>query len=221
MGAALARRECVHFVDDNGLHRPQRLPRARAEQQKQRLGRRDQYLRRRPQLPLTLALRRIAGAHSHGYAGEGAAAALRGAPDAGQRRAQVALDVVDERLERRDVEHAHAGLAARVGAGETVDGPQESGQRLAAAGRGHQQCVSAAADDRPAAALDLGGARKARVEPVLCGGAEHCAWTRGELPRTPAAGCWRIDAALSVPRPRPRAKRSPCSPASRQSRSQL
>ena len=58
-------------------------------------------------------------------------------PDAGQRRAQVALDVDGERLQRADVEHPAAAL--RLGgqrlAGQPVERPQERRERLAGAGR--------------------------------------------------------------------------------------
>ena len=63
------------------------------------------------------------------------AAAARRA-DAGERRAQVALDVVVERLERRDVEHAQALARLRH---EAVEEPQERGERLARARRRAQR----------------------------------------------------------------------------------
>ena len=72
-----------------------------------------------------------------------------------ERRAQVALDVVVERLERRDVEHAQALAGLRH---EAVEEPQERRQRLAGAGRGAQQRVLARRDRRPA--LGLRGRRR-------------------------------------------------------------
>ncbi len=68
-----------------------------------------------------------------------------GVADAGQRGAQVALDVDGERLERGDVEDPAALLLVlRRGVGEQpVDRPQEGAQRLARPGRGHDQRVPA------------------------------------------------------------------------------
>ena len=62
--------------------------------------------------------------------------------DAGERRAQVLLDVERERAQRRDVEHAAAPVLRRLGRGaEPVDRPEERGERLARAGRReHQAC---------------------------------------------------------------------------------
>ena len=52
--------------------------------------------------------RRVAGAHRHRDVGLGQVEPGRGLADAGQRRAQVALDVDGQRLERADVEHPAA-----------------------------------------------------------------------------------------------------------------
>ena len=59
----------------------------------------------------------------------------------GERAAQVPLDVVVERLQRRDVEHAQPLAGRRV---QPVDRVEERGQRLARAGRGLDQDVAAA-----------------------------------------------------------------------------
>ena len=99
------------------------------------------------------------------------AEALRRQADPGQRRPQVALDVVGQGLERRDVQDADVpGLAAlrrraRV-AGQAVEAPQEGGQGLAAPGRGVDQGVMAVRDRRPALGLGLGRGLEAALEPV-------------------------------------------------------
>ena len=51
---------------------------------------------------------RVAGAHAHGDGRLGQPQPVRGLPDAGQRRAQVPLDVHRQRLQRRHVEHPAA-----------------------------------------------------------------------------------------------------------------
>ena len=72
-------------------------------------------------------------------------------PHAGQRRAQVALDVDRQRLHRGDVEHPAPAL--RLGRGgvrrQPVERPEEGGEGLAGAGRRHDQGVVAAADRLP------------------------------------------------------------------------
>ena len=57
----------VDLVDDDGAHRAQHLAAALGRQQQiQRLGRRHQNVRRRPQHRRALGLRRVAGAHGGG-----------------------------------------------------------------------------------------------------------------------------------------------------------
>ena len=52
-----------------------------------------------------LALRRVAGAHGGADAGDGRAHLLREGSDLRQGLFEVLLDVVGERLQRRDVDH--------------------------------------------------------------------------------------------------------------------
>ena len=75
----------------------------------------------------------VSGAHGHAQRTQ-LHALPGGCPaDAGQRRLQVALDVVVERLERRDVEQADAALAPRslLAPIQPIDAPQEGGQGFA------------------------------------------------------------------------------------------
>ncbi len=196
--AALGRRQRVDLVDDDAAYRAQVLRRPRAQQQIQRLRRRHQDLGRLLQLLLALARRRIAGADRHPRQRERLAHGRRRLRDAGQRRAQVALDVVDERLQWGDIEDLDAccrgsaegrgpraegvGFARRcvgvdVGcfswsAHQAVDRPQECGQRLAAAGRRRDQHMPAGGDDRPAGGLGRGRAVEVLLKPAAGGGAE-------------------------------------------------
>ena len=112
--AALGRRHRVDLVDDHGLDRREGLARLRGQEQVQRLGRRDEDVRRRARDAGALRGRRVAGAHGHGGDAERVAPPLGGRRDSGERRAQVALDVDGERLERRDVEHAAALASSRA-----------------------------------------------------------------------------------------------------------
>src|SRR5581483_2729460 len=132
-------------------------------------GGRDEDVRRFAEHRLALALRGVAGAHRHRQIGA----------DAAQRHAQVAVDVVGEGLERRDVDEADVPLAAtpRIPvplawlAGQLVDRPQERGQRLARPRRRGDQDVLATGNRRPGLGLRRG-------------------W-RGERAGKPLARAWR------------------------------
>ena len=88
----------VHLVEDHRLDRAQQLAAPRGEEQEERLRGRDQDVGRRAQHLLALALRRVARADADRE--------LRAEP--GERAAEVPLDVVVQRLERRDVEEPEA-----------------------------------------------------------------------------------------------------------------
>ena len=105
VGAALGPGDRVHLVDDHRLHAAQRLPGRRGEQQEQRLGRGDEDVRRAAGEGPPLVGRGVAGAHADADVGRCHPEPVGRVADAGQRRAQVALDVDGERLERGDVEH--------------------------------------------------------------------------------------------------------------------
>ena len=67
-------------------------------------------------------------------------------PDAGQRRLQVAMNVVRQRLERRDIDNlGRVGQSAfEALPDEVIDGRKERRERLARAGRGGDQRMPAA-----------------------------------------------------------------------------
>jgi hypothetical protein len=165
--AALRAGDGVHLVDDDVLDAAQRLPRLARQHQVQALGRGDQDVRRVPrQLPPRIR-RGVTRPRADPHLRQGEPRALGGAPDARQRRAQVSLHVVGERLERRDVQDAQPLLPrARFGlAEEPVQCPQERGEGLAAAGRGVQERVRPACDGRPAERLRTGGFGERLREP--------------------------------------------------------
>ena len=99
MGAALRLGDGVDLVDDHRLDPGQHLARLRSDDQIQRFRRRDQDVGRVAPHRLALALRRVAGAQGDAQLGA----------DAPKRRPQVALDVVGERLQGRDVDDLHPG----------------------------------------------------------------------------------------------------------------
>ena len=184
--AALVPGQGVHFVHDHGVHPAQRVPRLRGEQQEQRLGRGDQDVRRLGGQPAALLGGGIPGPHRDSDVGLGGAHGLRGVPDAGQRGAQVPLDVHRERLQRGDVQHpaAEFRVLGSGGDGQPVQRPQECGQRLARPGRRDDQGVLTLADRGPGLRLGLGGGGERGAEPVAGDGAEA-------LERVPLASCRR------------------------------
>ena len=140
VGAALRPGDGVHLVHDHGLERAQRLARLRGQHQEERLRRRDQDVRRLLDQLAALLLGRVAGADADAEVGL----------EAGERAAQVPLDVVVERLQRRDVEQAEPAAGVAV---ELVDPVEERGERLAGAGRRLDQDVAAGGDGGPALRL--------------------------------------------------------------------
>ncbi len=174
VGAALGAGHGVHLVDDHRLHPAQRLPGLGGEHQEQRLGRGDQDVRGRGAQPAPVGGAGVARAQADGDVGRRHAEPVRGVPDAGQRRAQVALHVDGERLERGDVEHPAAVqlLLGRRGGGQPVDRPQERRERLARAGGGDHQRVAARRDRLPGADLGRGRGGERGLEPGAGGLAE-------------------------------------------------
>ena len=172
--AALRAGDGVDLVDDHVLDAAQDLAGGAGQHQVERLGGRDQDVRWVAGDLAPVLGRGVAGPAGDRDARHRLAESLGGQRDPGQRGAQVALDVVGQRLERRDVEDADGagGFAgrrrARVG-GEPVEGPQERGQGLAAPRRGVDQRVLAARDGRPAPRLGVGRRLEAGPEPVTDG----------------------------------------------------
>ena len=186
--AALGRRECMNLVDDDGFDRGQGGCRLRAEHKVERLGCRHQDVRRIADLLLAFPLRRIAGADRDPGPAERQPEPFGDALDADQRRAQGALDVVNQRFQRRDVEHAHAGVRVHRQRAEPIDRGEERGQCFAAAGGCDQQRVFAVDDARPAARLHPRRLAETVVEPALGGRIKH--WPRRRTaPRTARAPC--------------------------------
>ena len=158
VGAALGTGDGVHLVHDHEADGPERLARPRGEEEKERLGRGDEDVRRVAEHGCALLRRGVAGADADREA----------RADSGQRAAEVALDVVVERLERADVEHLDALAGPRA-----VERPEEGRERLPRARRRLDERVLAGRDRGPAALL--GGRRRVEglLEPAADGGAER------------------------------------------------
>ncbi len=149
---------CMDLVDDHPAHAGEQLLRPAGQHDEERLGRRDQDVGRRAQHLTAFPLRRVARAHRH----------LDVGADAAQRGAQVALDVVAERLERRDVDQAQHALGGRGRRGldhEAVERPQKGGEGLARAGGRRDERVPPAGDRRPGQHLGRGRLVESSAEP--------------------------------------------------------
>ena len=175
MRSALGGDERVNLVDDDSLDRAQALGGFRGEHQVERLRGGDEDVSGMPAKTRALAGRRVSGAHADGGNAYRHIRLLRHAGDAGQRSAQVALDVRGQRLERRDVDDAAAACGpvfARI-EHELVQAGEERGQRFAGA-RGRQDQGRFAARDRgPALALRRGGRGECRAKPGCRNGMEE------------------------------------------------
>ena len=133
----------------------QRVARLRGEHQVERLGRRDQDVGRLLEQLAPLLLRRVAGAHRD--------AQLRLEP--GERAAQVALDVVVERLQRRDVEHAQPLRPATRRAGRSRRGTRSASCRSRSApgsGRARRDAIAG----QPSTCGGVGASNAARTRPA-------------------------------------------------------
>ncbi len=155
--AALRGGDRMDLVDDDVLDAAQDLAGLAGEQQVKALRRGDEDVGRRAGERASSVGGRVTGAARHADLGHDLAEPLGGAPDACQGRAQVALDVVGQRLERADVQDTDGSFRRRGLDHEPVDAPQEGGEGLAAAGRRVDEGVPAAADRVPAQIL---GARR-------------------------------------------------------------
>ena len=100
--------------------------------------------------------------------------------DAGERQLEIAVDVVRQRLERRDVDHLR-GIGQLAGDGlphQPIDRREERRQGLARAGGRGDQCVAPSGNRRPRRHLRRGGLRELRGKPARNGGMEiaRSAW---------------------------------------------
>ena len=178
MRAAFVRRQCVNLVDDDGAGAGQHLPPALAgEQDVQRLGRRDDDVRETPAHLLALALRRVSRAHRAADSRLRQAQAFQLGTDPFERQFEIALDVVRQRLQRRNVDDArlvgkHAAARNRL-AHQRIDRREKRRQRLARAGGRSDEHVPSRLDGRPGVNLRRCGRGKGGLEPRAHRGVEQ------------------------------------------------
>ena len=166
MGAALGRDERVDLVDDHRVDGAKHFACVRRQEQVQRLGRRDQNVRRIALEPGALDRGRVPRPDGDRRRVVDIAAGAGTVGDAGERGAQVPLDIDGQRLERRHVQHAAPPIpVGRLIEHEPVDAPQERGQRLAAAGRRQDQRGLSPRNCRPSLRLRWRGPGEGVPEP--------------------------------------------------------
>src|SRR5262245_22182755 len=168
MAAALVGGDRVDLIDD---HRPGGRQHAaaglRTKQDVKRLGRGGRDVRRAATHALAFGGRRVASADPGADVDVGQAAPAEFLADAAQRRFQIALDVVGERLERRDIDDVRLvlELAGEAPADKIVDRGHEGGKGLAGPGRSCDQRMAAGLDQRPGFTLGRRGGDEASLEP--------------------------------------------------------
>ncbi len=167
--AALVVGDGVDFVHDHRLDVPQDGAAAvGGEQDVQRFRRGHQDVRRPLDHLAPLLHQSVAGADGGADLRHQQAALARQRQDFAQRAVEILLDVVAQRLQRRDVEHFGrvAQRAVERLAHQPVNADEERRQRLAGTGRRGDQRSAAGQNFRPALLLRLGGRAKARQEPL-------------------------------------------------------
>ena len=168
MGAPFRACDRVHLVDDHGLDAAEDLAALRGQEKVERLRGGDEDVRRRPQHLTALPLVGVSGADAD----------RQFRVEAGQRPPEIALDVVVECLQRRDVEEPQPLAGAR---GEPVDADQERCERLPGTGRCLHEDVGAGGNRGPGRRLGRRRPGERTLEPGARLSTERGEWIH--LPR--------------------------------------
>ncbi len=158
MRAALGARHRMDLVDNDRARTAEHPASAHTRQQNvQRLGRRDQDVRSLAQHPGARRRRRVARAHPDSDLREFLPLRFEARAQLGERLLEVALHVVAERLERRDVENLDGVRKRRLESAhdELVQLPHERRERFSCPRWSEDQRMLAARDRRPPQPLRL------------------------------------------------------------------
>ena len=169
VGPPLVVDEGMNLVDDEGLGRGQHPPAALGgEQDEQRLGRRDEDVRRRAHHLLAIPGRCVTRPNRGANRRERPVTRDGQRRDLLQRHFEVSVNVGAERLERRHVDDAQSigepGLGRRHD--ETVETDEERRERLPRSCRGRDQHIPTGLDLRPRRGLRFGRAGESAGEPL-------------------------------------------------------
>ena len=159
MRAALVVGHGVDFVDDDGLDIAQNGAASfRRQQDVKRLRRGDQNVRRPLQHRAPLVHQRVAGADRRANLRHQQAALARHLKNLAQRHFEIFLNVVAQRLQRRDVKHfgAVVQIAGQRLADQAVDAGEKCGQSFAGTGGRGDQRGAPGKNVRPALLLGFG-----------------------------------------------------------------
>ena len=161
VGAALVAGDGVDLVQDDGVNAVEHVAASlRDEQEVEALGRGDEDFGRAAGHAPAIGLGGVAAARHRADVRPVHAVLGSQRVERGQGAEEVAGDVVVEGLQGRDVEDPDRSCG-ELAAGELVDGPEEGGERLSAAGWGGEQDVGTLGDDGPGELLD--GCRRAHL----------------------------------------------------------
>ncbi len=166
--AALVGAKGVDLVHDAPAHAAQGVARPRGQQQVEGLRGGDEDVRRPADEALPLGGGRIAGSQADFEVGQRLFQTAGGGGDAREGDLQVAVDVVVEGLQGRDVQHLHTARQRPIQplAPQGIEAGEEGGQGLAGAGRRQDEGVTAGGDGRPALPLGRRRLAQGRTEPV-------------------------------------------------------
>ena len=168
MRAALVAEHGVYLVEDQRFNLGEHGPPARARQQQiQRLGRGDQDMRWARRHLAALVGGGVPGAHRDADARAGTGIGIaKQFGDAGQGNLKIAVDVVVQRLQRRNIENLNPRAESVALPHEAIEPRIERRQGLAAAGGRRDQRVAAPPDRRPGIQLGGGRRRELPLEPA-------------------------------------------------------
>ena len=168
MRTAFVWRQRVDLVDDDGAHRRQHFAAGvGAEQDVERFRRGDDDVRRRAAHALALAGRRVAGAHPAEDVNIGQSLSAQRFAYPSERRLEVALDVIRQRFQRRDIDDLRlvTETAFETLPHQPVDRREKRGQCLARPGGCGDQHMPAGLDRRPRRRLRRGRRDEIAVKP--------------------------------------------------------
>ncbi len=164
--AALVAGDRMNLIDDHRSHVRQHFsPGLGGQQNVQRLGRRHDDMRRAAPHTGTLGRRGVSRSHERADLDVGQSRGAQFVADPRERTVEIALDVVRQRLQRRDIEHSRlVGQPAREAlAHQGVNGGEKGGQGLAGAGRRGNQDMAGAMQRFPG--TQLCGRRRGEAAP--------------------------------------------------------
>src|SRR6476620_4511782 len=152
MRATFAGGNRMDLVDDHGSRGLEHgAPRLRAEQDVKRLWSGHDDMGRTLGGALALSLRRIARAHPRADSDIRKATVAQRLANAGQRHVEIAMDVVRERFQRRDIDDLSLVRQPTIKslAYEAIGGTKKGGERLPGTGWCRDQHISSRGDRGP------------------------------------------------------------------------